>query len=77
MLLTFLQLVGVSSYRSLFKQWRLAICGIVALAAIITPSGDPITLLRPRDADGAPVLRVGLDRTHRAASPEKPTQAAA
>jgi sec-independent protein translocase protein TatC len=43
-LLTFLQLVGVVNYRSLFKQWRLAICGIVALAAVITPSGDPFTL---------------------------------
>jgi sec-independent protein translocase protein TatC len=43
-LLTFLQLVGVVNHRSLFKQWRLAICGIVALAAVITPSGDPYSL---------------------------------
>jgi sec-independent protein translocase protein TatC len=43
-LLTFLQLVGVVNHRTLIKQWRLAICGIVALAAVITPSGDPITL---------------------------------
>ena len=43
-LLTFLQLAGVLSHRTLLKQWRMAIVVIVALAAIITPSGDPISL---------------------------------
>jgi sec-independent protein translocase protein TatC len=28
----------------LFRQWRLAVVIIVATAAIITPSGDPISL---------------------------------
>lgn len=44
-LLVFLQLAGVLSYRTLLKQWRYAIVGIVLLAALITPSGDPISLL--------------------------------
>jgi sec-independent protein translocase protein TatC len=43
-LLVFLQLAGVLDHRLLFRQWRLAIVLIVALAAIITPSGDPISL---------------------------------
>ena len=43
-LLVFLQLAGVLSYRTLLKQWRYAIVGIVLLAAVITPSGDPISL---------------------------------
>lgn len=43
-LLVFLQLAGVLDHRVLFRQWRLAIVLIVAAAAIITPSGDPISL---------------------------------
>ena len=43
-LLVFLQLAGVLDHRLLFRQWRLAIVIIVAAAAIITPSGDPISL---------------------------------
>ncbi len=43
-LLVFLQLAGVLSYRSLLRHWRYAIVGIVLLAAVITPSGDPISL---------------------------------
>ena len=43
-LLVFLQLAGVLDHRVLFRQWRLAIVIIVATAAIITPSGDPISL---------------------------------
>jgi sec-independent protein translocase protein TatC len=43
-LLVFLMLAGVLDYRTLFRQWRLAIVLIVAIAAIITPSGDPISL---------------------------------
>ena len=30
---------------TLRKQWRYAIVGIVILVAVITPSGDPISLL--------------------------------
>lgn len=44
-LLVFLQLVEVLSPRTLVKQWRWAIMSIFVLAAVITPSGDPFTLL--------------------------------
>ena len=44
-LLVFLQLVDVLSPRTLVKQWRWAIMSIFVLAAVITPSGDPFTLL--------------------------------
>lgn len=45
LLLVFLQLVGVLQPQTLLKQWRYAIVVIFFTAAIITPSGDPITLL--------------------------------
>jgi len=44
-LLVFLQLVGVVTPRQLLEAWRYAIVGIFVLAAVITPSGDPVTLL--------------------------------
>lgn len=44
-LLVFLQLVGVISPQSLMKQWRYAILVIFVIAAVITPSGDPISML--------------------------------
>lgn len=44
-LIVFLQLVGAVSPRTLVRQWRFAVMGIFVLAAVITPSGDPITLL--------------------------------
>ncbi len=44
-LLVFLQLVGVVTPRILLGAWRYAIVGIFILAAFITPSGDPPTLL--------------------------------
>ena len=44
-LLVFLQLVGVVTPRTLLKNWRYAIVGIFVLAALITPSGDPVTLM--------------------------------
>lgn len=44
-LLTFLQLVGVVTPRRLVEGWRVAIVSIFVLAAVITPSGDPITLI--------------------------------
>ena len=43
-LLVFLQLVGVLKPRQLIEGWRVAIVVIVVIAAVITPSGDPITL---------------------------------
>ncbi|MEM9041370.1 MAG: twin-arginine translocase subunit TatC [Actinomycetota bacterium] len=44
-LLVFLQLVDVVTARALLRGWRYAIVGIFCLAAVITPSGDPVTLL--------------------------------
>jgi sec-independent protein translocase protein TatC len=52
LLLVFLMLVNVVSYRTLLRGWRYAICGIILLAAVITPSGDPISLA----ALGGPML---------------------
>ena len=44
-LLVFLQLAGAVTPRRLLGSWRVAIIGIFVLAAVITPSGDPITLM--------------------------------
>ena len=44
-LLVFLQLVNVVTPRVLLGAWRYAIVGIFCLAAVITPSGDPVTLM--------------------------------
>jgi len=43
--LVFLQLVEVVSSRQLLGAWRMAIVGIAVVAAVITPSGDPISML--------------------------------
>ena len=44
-LLVFLQLVGVLTPHTLLKGWRYAIIAIFVLAAVITPSGDPYSML--------------------------------
>lgn len=44
LLVVFLQLVEVVSPTTLLKQWRTAILVILVLAAVITPSGDPVSL---------------------------------
>ena len=44
-LLVFLQIAGVLTPQTLLKGWRFAIMAIFAIAAIITPSGDPISML--------------------------------
>ena len=44
-LFVFLQLVNVVSPRTLLKSWRYATIGVFVLAAVITPSGDPVTLM--------------------------------
>jgi sec-independent protein translocase protein TatC len=44
-LLVFLQIVGVLSPQTLVKQWRYAIMIIFVVAAVITPSGDPYSML--------------------------------
>jgi sec-independent protein translocase protein TatC len=43
-LLVFLQLAGVVTPQQLLRGWRYVLLGIVVLAAVITPSGDPISL---------------------------------
>jgi sec-independent protein translocase protein TatC len=43
-LLVSFQFVGILSPQQLFGAWRYAIVGIVVMAAVITPSGDPISL---------------------------------
>lgn len=45
LLLAFLQILGLVHYSTLARQRRYAIVGIVVLVAILTPSGDPFTLL--------------------------------
>ena len=44
-LIVFLQLVGVVTPQTLIKQWRYSIMGTFVIAAVITPSGDPISML--------------------------------
>jgi sec-independent protein translocase protein TatC len=44
-LLVFLQLVGVLTPQMLQKQWRIATVVIFIIAAVITPSGDPYSML--------------------------------
>jgi len=44
-LLVFLQIVGVLKPSQLRKQWRYAVLVIFVIAAVITPSGDPISML--------------------------------
>lgn len=45
LVLVFLQILGLVTPQALGRQRRLAIVGIVILVAVITPSGDPISLL--------------------------------
>ena len=44
MLIVFLQLVGAVETAMLMQQWRYATIGIAVTAAVITPSGDPVTM---------------------------------
>jgi sec-independent protein translocase protein TatC len=44
-LLVFLQLVGVLTPQTLLRGWRYALMIIFVIAAVITPSGDPISML--------------------------------
>ena len=41
----FLQLVGAVTPQQLRKQWRIAVMVVFVIAAVITPSGDPISML--------------------------------
>jgi len=44
-ILIILQRLGILSYVTLRKQWRYAVVIIVVVVAVLTPSGDPISLL--------------------------------
>lgn len=44
-LIVFLQLVGAVRPSTLLARWRFAVIGIFVVAAVITPSGDPVSLL--------------------------------
>ena len=44
-ILIVLQRLGILSYVTLRKQWRYAVVIIVVVVAVLTPSGDPISLL--------------------------------
>lgn len=44
-LLVFLQLVGVLTPQTLMRQWRYAVVIIFVIAAMITPSGDPYSMM--------------------------------
>lgn len=44
-LLVFLQIVGVLTPQTLLKQWRYATLLIFVIAAVITPSGDPYSMM--------------------------------
>ncbi len=44
-ILVFLQLVGVLKTETLRKNRRIAVVAVVILGAVITPTGDPITLM--------------------------------
>jgi sec-independent protein translocase protein TatC len=44
-LVVFLQLVGVVTPQTLIKQWRYSFMGTFFIAAVVTPSGDPISML--------------------------------
>ena len=44
-IVVFLQLVGAVTPQQLRKQWRIAVMVVFVIAAIITPSGDPISML--------------------------------
>ena len=44
-LIVFLQLVGAVTPQTLLRQWRAAVMIIFTVSAVITPSGDPISML--------------------------------
>ena len=44
-LLVFLQLVGVLTPQTLMRQWRYAVVVVFVIAAVITPSGDPYSMM--------------------------------
>ena len=45
LILVFLEILGIVTPQALARQRRLALVGIVILVAVITPSGDPVSLV--------------------------------
>lgn len=45
LILVFMQMMGLVHYSTLARQRRYALVGIVILVAVLTPSGDPFTLM--------------------------------
>jgi sec-independent protein translocase protein TatC len=45
LIIYFLSRLGVLSARTLREQWRVALVGIAVIAAAVTPSIDPVTML--------------------------------
>ncbi len=39
-----LQVLGVVTPRRLLQSWRIALVAIAVISAVITPSGDPVTM---------------------------------
>ena len=40
-----LELAGIVTPRQLLRSWRYAVIGITVVAAVITPSGDPLSMM--------------------------------
>lgn len=51
-LLVFLQIIDVIRWKTLLRNWRYAVVGAFLIAAVVTPSGDPIAMT----ALGVPLL---------------------
>ena len=68
-LLVFLQLVGAVTAGDAAEAWRYALVGIVVIAAVITPSGDPVSLMLLGGPDDGALLRGRAHRLARAAAP--------
>lgn len=74
-LLVFLQFVGVLTPQQLLSWWRYAIVTVVIVAAVITPSGDPISLAAlsvPMAVLYFVAIGIGLLKQRRSADSEAP-----
>ena len=77
MLLVFLQLVGVLTPQTLLKGWRYAIVVIFVIAAVITPSGDPYSMLALAIPMSLFYMHLDRDRAASSRSGSAPREAAA
>jgi sec-independent protein translocase protein TatC len=44
-ILVTMQLIGVVTWNRLAKQWRIWVVGCVAIGAVVTPGGDPVSMI--------------------------------